>query len=82
MESPAKTFRSLIRWVDEGRDVFQSDFLGRLPFLNSKVLDVDMSGPICGLLCVDHSDSRHVIFIDRAWTVDHVSELFQDRAQV
>jgi len=78
MEGPSQTLGSSIRRVDGGWDVMHDDVTALLPFLNSKPLDVDMTGPGSGLAIVDHGDGSLVVFMKASRAVRGKPEFCQD----
>ena len=62
-ESRPKRFGEGIGRVHNTWNVFQNNFAIRLPFLNRKVLNVDMPRSRRRALGVDHEDGGRIVFI-------------------
>jgi hypothetical protein len=82
MERGAQGLCQRIGGVDNARDVREDDLLGSFPFLEGKMLDVDMTGTWCGAICIDHQDCRGVIFEQGGRTKLWVPKLEEDRPKV
>jgi hypothetical protein len=61
VQSPTESFGRLISHIDNAGQMVHDNNAAASPFLNCKVLDVNMPGVRCGLSFVDHSDGRNVI---------------------
>ena len=66
VENPSKRLGKVIRWADNARDMMHDKVLLFLPFLNGKVLDINMTGAFSRNTIVNHIDSRDVITINRS----------------
>ena len=67
MEHPSQRFGEIVAWVDHTRDMTKDDVALLLPFLDSKVLNINVSRTIGGGSCIDDLDCRHVVLTDRRW---------------
>jgi hypothetical protein len=69
MKNPPKGLHEIISQVDDSWNVFQDDITLILPILNGKVLDVNTLGAFCQDTCIDHLDSRHIVFVHDGQTI-------------
>ena len=63
VESGAERFSEGVRRIDDTRDVAKDNIAVGLPFLNGKVLNVNMSRTWRRSTCVDHQDCRLVVLV-------------------
>ena len=63
MQRWSESLRERVGRVDNARDVAQYDVTVRFPFLNRKVLYVNVTRPRCGTTGIDHENSSLVIFV-------------------
>ena len=82
VERGAQGLRQRIGGVDNPWDVGEDNFLGSFPLLEGEMLDVDMTSTWCGAICIDHQDSRGVIFKQSGRTKLWVPKLEEDRPKV
>ena len=67
MEGIAKGLGALIRWVKNTGDMLDKEITVSTPFLNGKVLDVDVTGPSSRFVLIDHGNGGLVVNIQRGW---------------
>ena len=82
VEDPAKCFGQSVRGVDRAGDMLQNKVALILPFLNGKMLDVDMPGAGRGFGGIHHEDSGLVVLIQHRRAVLHETEFSEYRAEV
>lgn len=82
VEDPAKNLGGLIRHVDSGRNVLHLDVPSTLPFLDSKVLNVDVTGTRSGLPTVDHVNGSLVVFMKNGGALLLKSKFLEDHSKV
>ena len=61
MESPAEGLGTSIRRVDDARDVVKNDDGTLSPFLNSVVLNINVTTTSSGLVFINHGNSSFII---------------------
>jgi len=82
MEGPTEGLGLCIRGIEDAGNVLHGDDATSLPFLNRKVLDVDMTGASSRLVFVDHHDCREVVLIeDRRGRLSE-AELGENRPEI
>ena len=82
VEDPAERFGQSIRGVDRARDMLQNNIALIFPFLNGKMLDVNMPGADRGFGGIHHEDSRFVVLIQHRRAVLHETEFSENRAEI
>jgi hypothetical protein len=81
-ESPAKRFGSMVGNVDDAGDVTHDDDTTALPFLDGKVLNVDVSRVGSRFAFVDHRNSGNVVLVERCWTLLWDTKFMENCAKV
>ena len=74
MKRGSKRFRQGIRGVDDTRNVRKNNLIRCLPFLEGKMLDVDMTSARRGTTRINHQDGGSVVFKQRSWAELRVPE--------
>ena len=64
MQNPTNRFGECITGIDDSRDMFECNIATLLPFLDCKVLNIDMTGTFSWFSSIHHVDSRHVILMN------------------
>ena len=82
MENPAKSFGGGIGNIDGSMNVDHFDDATGAPFLNSKVLDVDMARAFGRAVFVDHGDGSLIVFVKRSRAGLWVAELGEDSTKI
>ena len=82
VKGPAEHFGSLVRGVDDPWDVAHNDDLVVMPFLNGKVLDINVAGMRHWLLLVNHCNCSLIVHVE--WSQQRLSEseFDKDRAKI
>ena len=78
MELEGERFSSGIRRIDRSRDMCEQDVAIRAPFLNGKMLDVDVTSTRCWTIVVDHGDSSLVVDVYFSRIADGKAEIGQN----
>ena len=71
-----------VRRVHDTRDMREDNLAVGLPFLQSKVLYINVASARCRTACVHHKDSRSIILEESRRCKLWLSELEEDRSQV
>ena len=61
VQHPAKGLGEIIARVEDPREMFHDQVALFTPFLNSEVLDLDVSGTRCGSVLVDHVQCGSIV---------------------
>ena len=82
MERSTQRFGEGIGRVDDAGDMFQDNFALGFPFLNGKVLDVDVARARCRAARVDHEDSSSVVFVENGGIRLGITKFGEDGAEI
>jgi hypothetical protein len=82
MKGPTKGFGFLVRGIQNAGEVADNDQAISTPFLNGKVLDVNVPGPRSGAVLVDHVNGRTIVNVDLGGTGGKIAEILEDKAEV
>ena len=82
VKNPSQRFGHIIGGVDDAGDVVHDDVASVLPFLDGKMLDVDVPRAFGGHACIDHANGRHVVFVDGGRTKLGVTQFTEDRMEI
>ena len=66
VERRPKGFGQRIGRVDDARDVSKDNFVIRFPFLDSEMLNINVTRTRCGATGVNHKDRGSIIFVERS----------------
>jgi hypothetical protein len=61
VQGPTERLRRLVTRIDDARNVMHLDVAGCTPLLDSKVLDVNVTGARRRLVLIDHGDCSFVV---------------------
>ena len=75
MEGPAKGFGFLVHRVQDAGEVADNDQTVGTPFLNGKVLYINVRGPRSGVVLVDHVDRPTIVNVDFSGTGGKIAEI-------
>ena len=82
VQCPAKCLDGLVAGVDDTKDMAHDDVTSGEPFLNRKVLDVDMTGASSRTSLVHHSDSSLIVHIERGGPELSEAKFVQNGAKI
>ena len=63
MKNPAESFGQIITGIDNPRDVFHDNLSLSLPFLDSEILDLNVTGMSSGPIFVDHCSGSIIVHV-------------------
>jgi len=69
----AQSFGGLVGGIQRSREMRDHDLLAHAPFLDSKVLNVDVARAGGRLVLVDHGNSSHVVHMENSRARLHVA---------
>ena len=66
-KGPTKSLSSMVGNADDAGDVMHDNDATMLPLLDSKMLNVNMSGVWSGFAFIDHGNCRDVVLVEWCW---------------
>ena len=78
MQYPAEGLGEIVRWANDSRNMMHSKILLRFPFLNGKMLDINVTGSFSRDTIINHDDSRNIVTIYRSGLIDCIPQFLQD----
>ena len=82
VQNPSKGFREVVTGVKDSWNVFENNFASLFPILNGKMLNVDVTGSVSGMTCIDQFDGGCIVFVKDSGIVLRESEFLENGAQV
>ena len=82
VQGPSESFGRLISHIDNTGQMVHDNNAVASPFLNCKVLDVNMPRVRCGFSLVDHGDGRNVILVQWCRAILQNAKLKQHSTQI
>ena len=82
VKNPTESLGACICRVDGGRDVEHANDTPGAPFLNGKVLNVDLTRLISWAIFIDHSNGCLIVLIDGSSSRLRIAKLSQNMAKV
>ena len=68
-KGPTKCLGSMVSNVDNAGDVMHDNDATKLPLLDSKMLNVDVSGVRSGFAFIDHCNCGDVVLVEQCWAL-------------
>ena len=81
-KGPTKCLGSMVSNVDDARDVTHDNDATMLPLLDSKVVNVDVSGVRSGLAFIDHGNCGDVVLVEQFWALLRDAKFMKDGTKV
>jgi hypothetical protein len=82
MENPTKALGERVHGEDNAREVCHDNIAGAFPFLDSEVLDIDMTRAFGGTGGIDHGESSLVVAVKAGGASLMKAQVAQDRPEV
>ena len=82
VKNPAKSFGGGIGNIDGGGDVYHANDTAGAPFLDCKMLDVNVARALGGAVLVNHSDGGLIILVEGCRARLRVAEFSKNGAEV
>ena len=82
MQLRTQSLGGLVGGIERSRKMGDHNLLTLAPFLNGKMLDVDVTRAGGGFVLVDHGNGRHIVNMENSGTVLLVAQLEKDPAEI